>query len=203
MIAIIDYGASNLSSVAKAITHLGYRPEVTADPRKVAGASVVVLPGVGAAGEAISRLGSLGLIEPLVEVLKDNRPFLAVCLGLQILFTRTEENEGLDCLNILPGRVRRVPSSVKVPHIGWNQVKQRGEHEVFKGIPDEAHFYFVHSYYVDPDDRSVVIGETDYGVCFASVVARGNLVATQFHPEKSGDWGLMFYRNFFQYAGVK
>ncbi|MBM2832022.1 MAG: imidazole glycerol phosphate synthase amidotransferase subunit [Dehalococcoidia bacterium] len=203
MITIVDYGASNLSSVAKAISHLGYSATVTSSPKEVAAAKVIVLPGVGAAGDTMSRLGSLGLIAPLVKAVREGKPFLGVCLGLQILFTSSEESGGLDCLNVLPGQVRRLPSSVKVPHIGWNQVRQKAPHDVFKGIPDEAHFYFVHSYYADPDDRSLVVGETEYGVRFASAVARGNLVATQFHPEKSGDWGLMFYRNFFRFAGVR
>jgi len=134
------------------------------------------------------------------QFIAEGRPFLGVCIGLQILFTDTEEGGWHECLGIIPGRVRKLPSGLKVPHMGWNQVKQTISHPIFDGIPDEANFYFVHSYYVEPEDKSLVAGETEYGIRLCSVIARGNLVATQFHPEKSGDIGLRLYDNFIKLA---
>jgi imidazole glycerol-phosphate synthase subunit HisH len=196
MIAIIDYGAGNLRSVAKAVANLGYKAEVTDDPRRMLAADVVILPGVGAAGDTMDSLQKLGLVEPIKQVIRENRPFLGICLGLQVLFTSTEESGGYDCLNLIPGTVRLLPPNLKVPHMGWNQLKQKMAHPVFNGIPDEANFYFVHSYYVDPSDRSIVAGETDYGIDFCSMVIKNNLIATQFHPEKSGEVGLRLLGNF-------
>ncbi len=200
MIAIIDYGAGNLRSVANAITSLGYRPEVTSDPKTVLKADAVMLPGVGAAGDIMRSLEALGPSEPVKRVIAEDRPFFGVCLGLQVLFSFSEEGQGQKCFGILPGRVTKLPPTLKVPHMGWNQVKQRVSHPLFHGIPDKANFYFVHSYYPVPEDRSVVAGETDYGADFTCMVIRGNLVATQFHPEKSGVWGLRMYDNFLQSA---
>jgi len=196
MIVIIDYGAGNLRSVARAVARLGYRAEVTSDGRKVSAADVVILPGVGAAGDTMESLKRLGLIEPLQEVIGADRPFLGICLGLQVLLTSTEESGGYDCLGIIPGAVRRLPDRFKVPQMGWNQVRQMVAHPVFKDIPDGSNFYFVHSYYVEPADDTMVAGRTDYGVDFCSLIIRGNLVATQFHPEKSGDLGLRLLKNF-------
>ncbi len=195
-VAIVDYGAGNLRSVAKAIEKLGYSPTVTSDPQQVATAAAVLLPGVGAAGDAMARLTALGLVEPLRHIVAEDRPFFGVCLGLQLLFAATEEGGGHPCLGLLPGQVRRLPPGLKVPHMGWNQVRQRRHHPLFQGIPDNANFYFVHSYYVAPEDSSLAAADTEYGIDFASIVVRGNLVATQFHPEKSGDLGLRLYHNF-------
>lgn len=203
MIVIIDYGASNLSSVAKAIINLGYQPQVTSAPKEIMDAESVILPGVGAAASALSKLQALGLVEPIHKVISENRPFFGICLGLQILFTVTEEGDGYSCLDLIQGKVIRLPAIFKVPHIGWNQVKQRVPHPIFSGIPDGANFYFVHSYYANVVEKSIVIGETDYGVTFCSILAKGNLVATQFHPEKSGSLGLRILHNFFQFAGAK
>lgn len=203
MIAIIDYGASNLSSVAKAIISLGYQPRVTSDPKEIIDAELVILPGVGAAASALSRLQALGLFEPIHKVVSENRPFFGICLGLQVLFTFTEEGGGYPGFDLIPGKVVRLPAVVKVPHMGWNQVKKKGSHPIFDGIPDGANFYFVHSYYADIVEKSIIIGETDYGVTFCSLLAKGNLVATQFHPEKSGSLGLRMLHNFFEFAGVK
>jgi glutamine amidotransferase len=200
MIAIIDYGAGNLRSVANAITKLGYQPKITSDPSEMSKAQAVILPGVGAAGDTMASLKRLKLTNPIQQLATGGRPFLGVCVGLQILFTSTEEGGGHECLGIIPGRVRRLPSGLKIPHMGWNQVKQMVSHPVFEGIPDEANFYFVHSYYVAPEDKSLVAGETEYGVRLCSVIARGNLVATQFHPEKSGEMGLRLYDNFIRLA---
>jgi glutamine amidotransferase len=200
VIAIIDYGAGNLGSVVNAIHRLGYRPKVTSAPDEVLGARVVILPGVGAAADTVDSLKALGLVGPVKRLVAEGRPFLGICVGLQILFSGTEEGGWHECLGILPGVVRRFAPGLKIPHMGWNQVKQRVTHPIFEGIPDGANFYFVHSYYAEPEDRSLVAGETEYGVSICSVVARGNLIATQFHPEKSGEVGLKVYDNFIRMA---
>ncbi len=200
MIAIVDYGAGNLRSVVNAITKLGYQAKITSNPGEVLNARAVILPGVGAAADTMKSLKRLGLASLICQLIAEGRPFFGVCIGLQILFSGTEEGGGHECLGVIPGRVRRLPPGLKIPHMGWNQVKQTVAHPVFEGIPDEANFYFVHSYYVEPDDRSLVVGETDYGIPICSVIARGNLVATQFHPEKSGEFGLRMYDNFIKLA---
>lgn len=200
MIAIIDYGAGNLRSVVNAITRLGYQPRITSQPDEVLSAKAVILPGVGAAADTMANLKRLKLANPIRQLATEGRPFLGVCIGLQILFTSTEEGGGHECLGIIPGRVRRLPSGLKIPHMGWNQVKQTIPHPIFDGIADEANFYFVHSYYAEPEDKSLVAGETEYGVRLCSAIARGNLVATQFHPEKSGGMGLKLYDNFIKLA---
>ena len=202
MIAIIDYGAGNLRSVANAVRKLDYKPKITSSPEDILKAQAVILPGVGAAADTLVNLKALGLIEPIRHFIAEDRPFLGVCIGLQILFSGTEEGGWHDCLNIIPGTVRRLPPTLKIPHMGWNQVEQKVSHPIFQGIPDEANFYFVHSYYVEPDDSSVVVGETEYGITICSVIARGNLVATQFHPEKSGEIGLKIYDNFLKIAAT-
>lgn len=202
MIAIIDYGAGNLRSVANAFTCLGYHPVVTSDPREVLAARAVILPGVGAAADSLRGLRTLGLVETIRQVIAEDRPFFGVCLGLQVLFSATEEGGWHDCLDIIPGVVRKLPPGLKVPHMGWNQVRQRIKHPIFEGVRDGANFYFVHSYYGSPEDSSVIAGETDYGVTFGSMIIRGNLIATQFHPEKSGQLGLKMYHNFLKLSGV-
>ncbi|MFC1872044.1 imidazole glycerol phosphate synthase subunit HisH [Chloroflexota bacterium] len=200
MIAIVDYGAGNLRSVVNAINKLGYQPKVTCSPGDVINAQAVILPGVGAAADTMANLQMLGLVESIRSFISEDRPFLGVCMGLQILLAGTEEGGWCECLGIIPGVVRRLSGGLKIPHMGWNQVKQKTAHPVFDGITDEANFYFVHSYYVEPDDKSLVAGETEYGISICSVLTRGNLVATQFHPEKSGDIGLRFYDNFIRTA---
>ncbi len=200
MIAIIDYGAGNLRSVANAIAKLGYQSQITGSPESLADAGAVILPGVGAAADTMENLHRMGLVGPIRALINEGRPFLGVCIGLQILFTGTEEGGWHECLGVVPGLVKRIPPGVKVPHMGWNQVEQKVAHPVFDGIPDRANFYFVHSYYVVPEDTSLVIGETDYGVAMCSMIARGNLVGTQFHPEKSGEVGLKIYDNFIRMA---
>ena len=200
MIAVIDYGAGNLRSVVNALGRLGYPAKLTGAPDELLNAEAVILPGVGAAADTMTNLEKLGLVSSIQRFIAEGRPFFGVCIGLQILFTRTEEDGGQECLGIIPGVVRRLPPGLKIPHMGWNQVRQRFSHPIFSGIPDEANFYFVHSYYAAPDDRSLVAGETEYGVSICSVIARGNLVATQFHPEKSGEVGLKVYDNFIRMA---
>ena len=200
MVIIIDYGAGNLRSVVNAIARLGYQSKITSKADDVAAAEALILPGVGAAGDTMTNLNRLQLTDPIIRYIRDGKPFLGICIGLQVLFTGTEEGGWHDCLNVISGRVRRLPTGQKIPHMGWNQVKQLMPHPVFEDIPDETNFYFVHSYYVDPDDKSLVAGKTDYGVTFCSIIARGNLVATQFHPERSGEHGLRIYDNFLKLA---
>ncbi len=203
MIVIIDYGAGNLRSVANAITKLGYQPRVTGDVGDVLRARAVILPGVGAAADVMHNLARSGVDEAVRRLMVEERPLFAVCVGMQVLLSRSEEGGGQECLGIIPGTVRRLPPGLKVPHMGWNQVKQGLAHPLFEGIPDEANFYFVHSYYADPADMSVVAGTTEYGVNMCSVLVKGNLVATQFHPEKSGEHGLRMYANFLKMATGK
>ena len=195
MIAIVDYGAGNLRSVAKAVEKLGYSPEVTGDPQKVRNAGAVILPGVGASDSAMTALEERGLVEPLRAVIREGVPFFGVCLGLQLLLESSEEGS-MPCLSVVPGRVKRFPNSVKTPHMGWNEVNFERDHPVLEGVESGSYFYFVHSYYADPEDQSLVLGTTDYASQFCSVIARDNLVATQFHPEKSGALGLRLYENF-------
>ena len=195
MIAIVDYGAGNLRSVAKAVEKLGYSPEVTGDPQKVLNARAVILPGVGASDSAMTALEERGLVEPLRAVIRDGVPFFGVCLGLQLLLESSEEGS-IPCLSVVPGRVKRFPNSVKTPHMGWNEVNFERDHPVLEGVESGSYFYFVHSYYAAPEDQSLVLGTTDYASPFCSVIARDNLVATQFHPEKSGALGLRLYENF-------
>ena len=200
MIAIIDYGAGNLRSVANAITKLGYQPNVTSNPGDVLDSAAVILPGVGAAADTMNSLEKLNMLDVIEQLIYNERPLFAVCVGLQILFSGTEEGGWHECLGVLPGKVKRLPRGLKTPHMGWNQVKQKLAHPVFAGIPDEANFYFVHSYYAEPDDISVVAGTTEYGVSMCSMVIKNNLIATQFHPEKSGEHGLRMYSNFLSIA---
>ncbi len=200
-VVIVDYGAGNLRSVARAVLEQGYEPLVSSEYPAVTDAEAVILPGVGAAADTMRNLTEGGLVEPLREYIASGRPFLGVCMGQQALLSVSEEGGEHPCLDVIPGRVKRFPASeLKVPHMGWNRVEQIHKHPVFEGIEDESFFYFVHSYYPAPSDQAFVIGETEYGVRFASVLARDNMVATQFHPEKSGKQGLRFYSNFLRFA---
>ncbi|HEY94436.1 MAG TPA: imidazole glycerol phosphate synthase subunit HisH [Dehalococcoidia bacterium] len=201
MITVIDYGAGNIRNVVNAINKLGYQVKLTSVPDEVLSADTVILPGVGAAGDTVSSLEKLNLTEPVRRVITENRPFMGICIGLQILFTETEEDRGQKCLDVFPGMVKKFPEGRKIPHMGWNQVKQEINHPVFEGVPDNSNFYFVHSYYVDPENKSLVAGTTEYGIDFCSMVAQGNMIGTQFHPEKSGDAGLKILDNFLRYTG--
>lgn len=203
MITIIDYGAGNLRSVSNAITSLGYKARISSDPDEVIRAESVILPGVGAAADTMANLEERGLLDPIRQVIAAGLPFLGICMGLQVLFTETEEGGLHKCLDIIPGKVRKLPSGLKNPHMGWNQVRQLYSHPIFDGIPDNSYFYFVHGYYADPDDSSLVAGETEYGLPLCSVLIRNNLIATQFHPEKSGALGLRMYNNFIKIAASK
>ena len=200
MLAVIDYGAGTLRSVTGAVRQVGCDFEVTTDPKVIESASGVILPGVGAAADTMNGLASRGLLEPAREAIESGRPYLGICMGLQILFESSEEDGGTPCLGIYEGTVRRFPEGLHVPHVGWNQVRQKVAHPIFHDIPDASNFYFVHSYYAEAGDPSLVAGETDYDVTFCSALVRGRLVATQFHPEKSGALGLVVYRNFLRMA---
>ena len=203
MIAVIDYGAGNLRSVVNALAKLGCRPGVTDKPDDVLNATAVIFPGVGAAADTMRHLRQSGLDGAISQLIRNGRPLLAVCLGMQVLLSVSEEDGRSQCLGVFPGTVRRLPQGLKVPHMGWNQVKQTIEHPIFDGIPDESNFYFVHSYYAVPEDSGVIAGTTEYGISICSVIVRDNVVATQFHPEKSGELGLRMYDNFLRIAGVK
>ncbi|HID78631.1 MAG TPA: imidazole glycerol phosphate synthase subunit HisH [Planctomycetaceae bacterium] len=198
MIVIVDYGMGNLRSVQKGFERVGYTAEVTSDPQRVAVAEKLVLPGVGAFADAMGELKRRGLIEPILEVLQSGRPFLGICLGLQLLFQRSHENGIHPGLGVLAGEVVRfdLPREYSVPHMGWNQLRIGRRAPILEGIEDGTYFYFVHSYYVVPEDREVVAAEADYPESFCAMVWRGNLFATQFHPEKSQADGLQLLRNF-------
>ena len=198
MIAIIDYGRGNLGSVEKAFGRVGMRAVVTDDPRVVEDAEAVVLPGDGAFHDAMANLERLGLVAPLARALTGGRPFLGICLGYQLLFSTSEEFGQGRGLDVIPGVVVRFPAGRKIPHMGWNQVRHAGDMRLFEGIPDRAHFYFVHSYYPVPGaaDASLHVAWCEYGVRFAAAIERGPIFATQFHPEKSQRWGLRLLENF-------
>jgi glutamine amidotransferase len=203
MIAIVDYGMGNLRSVQKGFEKVGYAAVVTSDPKVVLEADKVVLPGVGAFADCMRNLEQGGFIVPLMKVIEEGRPFLGICLGLQLLFSESEEFGKHRGLNVIPGKVVRFPEGMtgggedlKIPHMGWNQLAVKRRPPAFEGIPDGANFYFVHSYYVEPEDKSVVATTTDYGFEFCSSIWKDNIVATQFHPEKSQDKGLAILRNF-------
>jgi glutamine amidotransferase len=202
MIIIIDYDAGNLTSVERAVRHLGYEVEITRDHEKIRRADRLIFPGVGAAGSSMEVLHREGLSDLVKEqVLEQRKPFLAICIGIQIIFENSEE-DNTQCLGLLPGTVKLFRETewegetLKVPQIGWNQLIQVQDHPIFNGVQDDAEVYFVNSYYCEPKDRSTIIGESEYGVRFACAVAKDNLVATQFHLEKSGPIGLRMLNNF-------
>jgi len=196
MIVIIDYGMGNLRSVQKGLEKVGFPAEVSDDPKAVAAAGGVVLPGVGAFKDAMKHLRETGLDKAAVDAIESGRPFLGICLGLQLLFTTSYEDGPSAGLGVLPGTVERLPADVKVPHMGWNQVKKVKDVPILAGLPDKSDFYFVHSYIVKPDDTSITATSTDYGVEFTSGIRRNNLYAFQFHPEKSSKLGLQLLKNF-------
>jgi len=192
-IAILDYGFGNLRSVQRAVERVGGAAVVTGDPEEVGAADALVVPGVGAFGACVAGLRGAGLDDTVRAFVDSDRLVLGVCLGMQVLFDWGEEGPAQG-LGILRGKVRRLPRGLTVPHMGWNEVRWLAEHPLAAGIPDGTRFYFVHSYVCDAGE-DVVVGETDYGELFAAAVARGNLFATQFHPEKSGEPGLQIYEN--------
>ena len=196
MIVIVDCGAGNLRSVQKGFERVGHAALISDRPADVNSADRVVLPGVGAFGDAMVNLKAGGLIEPLLDSIGNGRPFLGICVGLQLLFTESDEMGRHRGFGVFPGSVRRFPHGVRVPQIGWNQVRIRRQTPLLEGIPDDAFFYFVHSYYVDPDLESDCVATTDYALDYTSVAGRGAAYGIQFHPEKSQDLGLLILKNF-------
>jgi len=205
MITIIDYNAGNLTSVQLAFEHIGIDVRITQSPDEILSAERVVFPGVGAARSAMQNLRDLGLVEPLKQVVASGVPFLGICIGMQLLFDSSEENDGTDCLSLIDGTVKQFKPSDpahKIPQMGWNTVKQTASHPIFDGVEDESEFYFVHSFYPSPADSAAMIGQTDYAdVSFASAAAKDNIVAMQFHPERSGRIGLKLLENFCRWDG--
>jgi glutamine amidotransferase len=196
MIAIIDYGMGNLRSVEKGFLKVGVDARVVAEPRAIDDAMAVVLPGVGAFRDCMKNLSGMSLTEPIVRSIGKGKPYLGICLGLQVLFSESEEFGTYRGLDIIKGKVRKFRTDLKVPHMGWNNVKLLRRPPLFEGIKDESFFYFVHSFYVDPEDTGVIAATTDYGITFTSMIWKDNIFATQFHPEKSQETGLMILKNF-------
>jgi glutamine amidotransferase len=207
MIAIIDYKAGNLTSVARALQSIDESFVITDDIKKLDAATHIIFPGVGAAGDAMANLHRKELDSWLTGCIKTGKPLMGICLGTQIILDYSEENE-TKCIGLVRGKTKRFPDDLnigcrklKIPHMGWNNVSFNRDHPVFNDVPKEAEFYFVHSYYPAPEDDSLVLGVTDYGISFCSVLAANNLVAMQFHPEKSGRPGLQILRNFCRWRG--
>lgn len=208
MIAIIDYKAGNLKSVERALDRLGYPCRITNDKEEVLNSERIIFPGVGAAGKAIEDLRRMGLDKVLAQAFVGGKPILGICLGAQIILDRSEENN-TRCLGLINGEVRRFPSPLlsddnerlKIPHMGWNGIDVAKKHPVLEGIAPVDEFYFVHSYYPAPASDDCLIGKTEYGIEFPSVIGRGSLIATQFHPEKSGPPGLRILENFCKWNG--
>ena len=213
LVAVIDYGMGNLHSVASALEHVGAsNVVVTHDADVIRGADRVIFPGVGAIRDCMAEIRRLHCDRMLHDTLEEqHRPVLAICVGLQALMSRSEENDGVDCLDMIPGTVRYFGddhrdsdgSRLKVPHMGWNQVRQVRDHPLWHDIADDSRFYFVHSYYVHAEQRELVAGSTDYGVAIDAALARDNLFAVQFHPEKSDTAGLQLLRNFLTWQGTE
>lgn len=200
MIAIIDYGAGNIRSIEKALEHVGAAVQVTEDPTVVTMAQAIVLPGVGSGGAAMARMTERGLDDAIRQATQEGKPFLGICLGMQLLADHHAEGE-VDGLRLFAGEVRRIPHGPKIPHMGWNQV--RALHTglaIFEGIPQDAYFYFAHSYYVEPQDQQGVAAVTEYGSPFCSVIVTERVWGTQFHPEKSGTIGLQLLSNFVKWV---
>lgn len=200
MIGIIDYDAGNIKSVEKAVNALGQETVVSRDPQVLLQADKVILPGVGAFGDAMGRLRQYGLEEVIREIAGRGTPFLGICLGLQLLFDSSEESPGVKGLGLLPGKILRIPEKegLKIPHMGWNSLSIRPGARLFRGIPENSYVYFVHSYYLKAEDESIVAASAEYGVHIHASVEKGNLFACQFHPEKSSSTGLAILKNFIE-----
>ena len=198
MIAMIDYDAGNIKSVEKALQKLGAEVVITNDPETILRADRVILPGVGAFGDAMANLKKYGLVEVIQEVVAKGTPFLGICLGLQLLFERSDETPGVEGLGILKGEILRIPEcgELKIPHMGWNSLHFQNEGRLFRGLPEQSYVYFVHSYYLKAEEESIVKATTEYGVTIHASVEKDNVFACQFHPEKSSDVGLQILRNF-------
>ena len=198
MIAIIDYDAGNIKSVEKAMLLLGQDVEITRDRDKILGADKVILPGVGAFGDAMNKLHQYGLVDVIREVTKKGTPFLGICLGLQLLFERSDEAPGVEGLGILKGEILKIPEKegLKIPHMGWNSLEFPREGRLFAGIKENSYVYFVHSYYLKAEEEEIVTAVTEYSTQIHASVEQGNVFACQFHPEKSSDVGIQILRNF-------
>jgi glutamine amidotransferase len=196
MIAMVDYKAGNLRSVAKALETAGAKVKGTEDWRDLARADKIVLPGVGAFGKAVEELKRLNLFDPIREQITSGKPFLGICLGAQLLFESSEENPGVTGLSVLKGKCIRFEKGLKIPHLGWNQVIRKTDAPIWKDVPDNSFYYFAHSYYFQPEDMQVATGQTEYGIRYASAVWKDNVFGVQFHPEKSQKWGLKILENF-------
>ena len=198
MIAIIDYGAGNIQSVSKALAHIGCEAFITRDKDKILKADGAVLPGVGSFGDTMDTMIEYGIKDTVIEYAKSGKPFLGICLGLQLLFPKSEESPDANGLGIFDGSITKIPSGegLKIPHIGWNSLDIKKNDGLFKGIGKNPYVYFVHSYFLNASDKSIVSAQTEYGVTIDAAVEKGNVYATQFHPEKSGETGLKILRNF-------
>ena len=198
MVAIIDYDAGNIKSVQKAIEYLGEEVIITREPEVILNASRVILPGVGAFGDAMEKLHKYNLVDVIKEVVKREIPFLGICLGLQLLFETSDETPGVQGLGILKGKIKRIPDhgELKIPHIGWNSLVFPNKGRLYEGISKESYVYFVHSYYLDAEDKDIVVATTEYGTTIHASVEQGNVFACQFHPEKSSSVGLKILDNF-------
>lgn len=200
MIAIVDYGMGNLRSVEKGFFKVGVDARVVRDAKAVDNAEAIVLPGVGAFKDCMKNLEETSLTDVIIKSIRKGKPYLGLCLGLQVLFSESQEFGVYRGLNVLNGKVVRFQPGLKVPHMGWNNVKIVRRPPIFKGIDDESYFYFVHSYYVVPDNTDIAAGTTEYGIPFTSMVWKDNIFATQFHPEKSQENGLKILKNFGDYV---
>lgn len=196
MIGIVDYGRGNLRSVEKGLEKIGYSARILESPGELAQVQGIILPGVGAFADAMESLNRGGWAEPLISFAESGRPFLGICLGMQVLFEAGEEHGEHKGLGLMPGRVVKFPPGRKIPHMGWNKLFQEQKSYLMNGIPNEAFFYFVHSYYAEAEDNEIVIGSSEYGVRFPALVGRDNVWGAQFHPEKSSPWGLKLLENF-------
>ena len=203
MVAIIDYDAGNIKSVEKAVNALGYEAVVTRDRSSILNAEHVILPGVGAFGDAMKKLQSYGLVEVIREVAANRTPFLGICLGLQLMFESSEEAPGVEGLSLLKGRIVRLPDTedLKIPHIGWNSLKYPNSGRLFAGIPEDSYVYFVHSYYLQAGEPEIVKATTEYGALVHASVEKENVFACQFHPEKSSEVGMKILENFLKIEG--
>ncbi len=203
MIAVIDYGGGNVQSVYKAMRFIGCECEITRDKEKIANADGAILPGQGAFGDCMNSLTEYGIERTVRDYIKTGKPFLGICVGLQLLFEASDENEGVEGLGIFKGIIKRIPNGdgLKIPHMGWNSLDIKKSDGLFKGIDSGSYVYFVHSYYLDSPDKSIVSAQTEYGVKIDAAISKENVFATQFHPEKSGDVGLNILRNFVELCG--
>ncbi len=205
MIAIIDYGAGNIQSVSKALRHIGCDCFITNKKDEILSADGAVLPGVGSFGDTVDSLNKLDIKETVIEFINSGKPFLGICLGLQLLFPGSDESKGAEGLGIFDGAITKIPNGkgLKIPHMGWNSLTVKKGSRLFEGIEENPYVYFVHSYFLNAADKNIVAAQTEYGVTIDAAVERGNVFATQFHPEKSGEVGLKILKNFVEIVGGK